>query len=478
MSQTATQDFLYLQIAERLQTQIIQQVLRTGDKLPSVRMLSKEQGISLTTAYQAYGELEIKGFIEARPKSGYYVKFNACQSPRLIGKQKTARPQKVSVDSVTSMIYQKMKQEGVTRFSQATPSIQLLPEAKLNKSMMEAIRQSSTSCLEYEDLQGNELLRKHIAKNSFNWGGDVTEADIVTTQGCMEALVFCLKAVSSPGDSIAIETPTYFGIFNVLHSLGLKAVEIPVDPSTGLDIEYLERAMKTVQIKACLFVTNFSNPSGCDMSSERKKQLVKLLGEKDIPLIEDDIYGEMYFGKNRPSTCKSFDTKGIVLMCASISKTLAPGYRVGWCIPGRYMDRVLHQKLMSTVSSASPTQAAIAHFFETGRYDLHMRNLRKALHTQCLRYIQAIATFFPADTKISRPAGGFVLWIELNHKIDALELFHEALSNGISIAPGHIFSADGKFRHHIRISFGEPYTPAIEKSLRTLGKLTNKLYLR
>ena len=475
MSQTIAQDFLYLQVAERLQTQIEQQVLRTGDKLPSVRMLSKEQGISLTTAYQAYGELEIKGLIEARPKSGYYVKFTPSQFPRLMARQKTVRPQKVSVDSVTTMIYHKMKQEGITRFSQATPSIQLLPAAKLNKSMMEAIRQSATSCLEYEELQGNKLLRQHLARNHFNRDGVVTEADIVTTQGCMEALVFCLKAVSAPGDSIAIETPTYFGIFNVLHSLGLKAVEIPVDPATGLDLEYLEKAMKTVQIKACLFVTNFSNPSGSDMSAERKKQLVDLLSEKEIPLIEDNIYGEMYFGKTRPVTCKSYDTKGLVLMCSSISKTLAPGYRVGWCIPGRYMDAVLHQKLMSTVSSASPTQAAIANFFETGRYDLHMRNLRKALHTQCLRYMQAIAAFFPADTKISRPAGGFVLWIELNHQVDALELFHEALSQGISIAPGHIFSADARFSHHIRISFGEPYSPAIEKSLRTLGKIASRL---
>jgi DNA-binding transcriptional MocR family regulator len=474
MKEMTQNEFLYVQIADRLQVQIEQQVLKTGDKLPSVRALSKEQGISLTTAYQAYGELEIKGFIEARPKSGYYVRFTPSQYPRLMAKQKAQKPQKVSVDSVVALVYQKMRQEGLTKFSVAAPTIDLLPEAKLNKSMMEAIRQSPSSCLEYDDTQGNLLLRKHIAKNSFGWGGSLTEQDVVTTQGCMEALVFCLKAVTQPGDSVAIQTPTYFGIFNVLHSLGLKAVEIPVDPETGLDIEYLEKAMKTVPVKACLFVTNFTNPSGSDMPATRKKQLVELLSEKEIPLIEDDIYGEMYFGKHRPDNCKSYDTKGLVLLCSSISKTLAPGYRVGWCIPGRYLDKILHLKLMSTVSSATPTQAAIAHFFETGRYDLHMRNLRKALHTQCLRYIQAISEFFPPDTKVSRPAGGFVLWVEMNHAVDALELFHEALEHRISIAPGQLFSADGRFRHHMRISFGAPYTDKIEKSLMVLGKLVRK----
>ncbi|RXK85640.1 aminotransferase-like domain-containing protein [Filimonas effusa] len=464
-------EFLYLQIAEKLQQQIEKQVLKTGDKLPSVRALSKEQGISLTTAYQAYGELETKGLIEARPKSGYYVRFSPSQYPRTVSRQKTTKPQQVSVASVATLVYQKMRQEGVTRLSLATPSVDLLPEAKLNKSMMEAIRRSASSCLEYEDLQGHLQLREHIAKNAFSWGGILTAEEIVTTQGCMEALVYCLKAVTEHGDSVAIESPVYFGISNVLHSLGLKAVEIPVDPETGVDITYLEKAMKTVAIKACLFVTNFSNPSGANMPAERKKQLVELLHKKKIPLIEDDIYGEMYFGKTRPVTCKSFDTGGWVLLCSSISKALAPGYRVGWCLPGRYLDKVLHLKLMSSVSSATPTQAAIAHFFETGRYDLHMRNLRKTLHTQCLRYTQAIASFFPSDTKISRPAGGFVLWVELNPAVDALELFHEALTYGISIAPGQLFSAHGKFRHHIRVSFGAPYTPLIEKSLKTLARL-------
>lgn len=467
-------EFLYIRIADRLQTQIEQQVLKTGDKLPSVRALSKEQGVSLTTAFQAYSELEIKGLIEARPKSGYYVRFTPSAFPRVMARKAHEKPKKVSVESVATLVYQKMRQEGTIKFSQAVPSIDLLPTAKLTKSMIEAIRKSPGSCMEYEDTQGNARLRQQLARQTMSWGRQITADDIITTQGCMEALVFCLKAVTEPGDTVAIESPTYFGIFNVLQNLGLKALEVPVHPTTGLDITYLQRALETVKIKACLFVTCFNNPTGCDMSDENRQQLVAILSSKEIPLIEDNIYGEMYFGKMRPIPCKAYDTKGLVLLCSSISKTLAPGYRIGWCIPGKFMDKVIYQKLMNSVSSATPTQAAVAHFLETGRYDLHMRNLRKALHTQRMLYTQAIAQHFPPDTKISCPGGGCVLWVEMNTSIDAMDVFHEALEHGISIAPGQLFSADGRFKHHIRISFGATYNAMIEQSLKTLGQLVWK----
>jgi DNA-binding transcriptional MocR family regulator len=323
-------------------------------------------------------------------------------------------------------------------------------------------------------VQGNANLKTHIARQAFSWGGNVLPDDVVTTQGCMEALVFCLRAVTKPGDTVAIESPTYFGIFSTVQSLGLNIVEIPTDPTEGLDLDFLAKAIHKQQIKACLFVPTFSNPLGYCMSNEKKKKLVELLAKNEVPLIEDDIYGEMYFGKTRPRTCKSYDKHGLVMLCSSVSKTLAPGYRVGWCIPGKFKTQIINLKLKHSLSSASPTHAAIGHFFETGRYDLHMRNLRKALHTQCLRYTQAIAEYFPDDVKVSRPQGGYVLWVELNKKIDAFELYQQALVYKISISPGQIFSTDSRFTNFIRISFGIPYNDEIEQSLKTLGRLISK----
>ena len=475
MEPTATpaiNDFLYIQIATRLENQIKQNLLKSGDKLPSVRALSQEQGISLSTAFKAYVELESLGMIEAKPKSGYYVKI----LPARFAKPPEIKPplkkiRQVNVTQMIAMIHENMQEEGVLRLSMSAPPINLIPLAKLSKSMAEAIRKSPNGNINYENIQGNISLRKQIAKQAFSWGGIVTEKDVVTTQGCMEALVFCLRAVTRPGDTVAIESPTYFGIFNIMLSLELNVLEIPVHPDQGADIEYLKKAMEKVTIKACLFVTNFSNPVGSCMPEEKKEQLVRLLTKKKIPLIEDDIYGEIYFGKSRPRTCKSFDKKGWVLLCSSVSKTLAPGYRVGWCIPGRFKDQIIQIKSMHTVTSATPTQAAIAHFFETGRYDLHMRNLRRALYTQCQRYMQAILDYFPPNTKMTRPGGGYVLWIELDKNIDAFKLYQEALTKNISIAPGQIFSTDSRFTHFIRISFGISFDETIDKSIRVLGNL-------
>jgi DNA-binding transcriptional MocR family regulator len=291
----------------------------------------------------------------------------------------------------------------------------------------------------------------------------------------MEALVMCLKATTKPGDTVAIENPTYFGIFQVIESLGLKALPVTTDPQYGIDPDHLAVILNKFPVKACVFVTNFGNPLGFCMPDEKKKDLVQLLTRHRIPLIEDDIYGELYFGRHRPKTCKSFDKEGWVLYCSSLSKSLAPGYRIGWTLPGRFTQAVIHTKMMHTVSGPTLTQLAIAHFLSIGRYDYHLRKLRKALHTQCLRYLQGILQYFPAGTKVSRPQGGFVLWIELDRQINAYKLYREALKHDISIGPGQLFSAQGQFGNCLRLSYARPWDAEVEEGLRTLGNLIRRM---
>jgi DNA-binding transcriptional MocR family regulator len=465
-------DHKYVEVAERIETLIDKRVLKIGDKLLSVRALSKEQGISLSTAFQAYYLLESKGLIEARPQSGYYVKFSrefTRDLPKTCEPLDDATP--VSVDDMINSVYVDLNADKILNFSTAAPAIELLPTAKLNKAVMHVLRESRTSCLHYEHIQGNASLRKQIARQAFNWGGVPSEDDIIVTAGAVEALSLCVKAITKPGDAIAIESPTYFAIFQVMESHGLKVVEIPTDAVFGIDLDYLEKAIPRFDIKACLFVNNFNNPLGSCMPDENKKRLVDMLAKKEIPLIEDDIYGELYFGKTRPKTCSSFDKKGLVLHCASFSKSLAPGYRIGWTIPGRFKERVLRLKRMHTVSTNTLSQAAVANFLSNGRFELHLRHLRKALHTQSLRYVQAVTEFFPEDTCVTRPQGGFTLWIEMNKKINAYKLHKRALKHNVGIAPGQIFSSQGKFENCFRISYGQPWTTPIEQGLQTLGKL-------
>ena len=473
--ETIIRDHLYLEVSDRIEQLIEKQSFRIGDKLLSVRALSKEQGISLSTAFQAYYHLESKGLIEARPQSGYYVKFSPQHTfaiPKCCEPMDEALP--VSLDEMITSVYYDLRSTQLTSFSISAPHPSLLPAAKLKKSVMHSLNNSEDHCLTYEHVQGNEQLRKQIAKQSFNWGGTLSEQDVIVTAGCMEALSFCLQAVTKPGDAVAMESPTFYGIFRVMQSLGLNVVEVPTHAITGIDLNYLEKAIFKFNIKACLFVPNFNNPIGSCMPDEKKKQLVNMLAKKEIPLIEDDIYGEMYFGKTRPKTCKSFDKKGLVLHCGSFSKCLAPGYRIGWAVPGRFKEKVLSLKRMSNIATNTLSQAAIAHFLQNGRYELHLRHLRKSLHTQCLRYLQAISEYFPEDTCITQPQGGFVLWVEMNKKMDGYKLHKRALKHNIGIAPGQIFSSQGQFHNYFRLSYGLPWSNKVEHGLKTLGELMMK----
>ena len=473
---TTTDDHLYLQVAGGIEKMINEDVLKIGDKLPSVRMLSEEYGISMGTAFQAYYHLEGKGLIESRPKSGYYVRFTHKRFPAL-PKQLQPEPvsHDVSVNEMITSIYSNISADDIINFAVAVPDTSLLPAAKLNKSVVYALRNSKDHCINYEHTQGNIELRKQISKLAFNWGGKIQPEQIIITAGCLEAITMCLRSVTKPGDTVAIECPTYFGIYQAVENLGLKVVDITSCAVDGIDLDCLQKAIDKCRVKACIVVPNFSNPLGSCMPDENKKKLVDIITKHNIPLIEDDIYGELYFGKSRPKTCKFFDGKGLVMHCSSLSKSLTPGYRIGWTIPGKFLEQVIQIKRISNISGPSLTQAAVAHFLKIGRYEYHLKNLRKALHTQCLRYMQAIIQYFPEDTKISRPHGGFVLWLELNKKVNSFKLRTEAMKHKISVVPGRIFSAGCNYSNFIRISFGKPWNNDVDYGLMMLGKLIKKM---
>jgi len=475
MKTTIAPDHKYLQIATTLEALIAAEALRIGDKLPSVRTLADEYNISMGTAFQAYYHLEGKGLIESRPKSGYYVRFNHKRLPSLPATSRPdAREHLVSVKDMIDAIYSDIAAPIKYNFAIAVPDAALLPAAKLQKSMVHALRNTTDHGIGYENTQGSPELRKQIAKLALAWGGKVSPDEVIVTNGCLEAITIGLKAVTQHGDTVAVECPAYFGVYQAVESLGLKVVEIASDPVTGLQLDCIERSIKKFPIKAVVCVPNFSNPQGSCMPDDAKKSLVALITRHNIPLIEDDIYGELHFGKNRPKTCKYFDKSGLVMHCSSLSKSLAPGYRIGWILPGRFGAEVKKLKRIQNISSPTLTQAAMAHYLQHGRYDFHLKSLRQALHTQCLRYSQSLIEHFPADTKISRPHGGFVLWVELNSKVDVFRLRTDAVRQHIAIVPGKIFSASCNFSHCLRISFGKPWSEDMDFGLKLLGDLVKK----
>ena len=467
---------LYLKIAESIENLINNEVLKIGDKLASVRVMGKEQGVSISTVLQAYYFLESKGLIEVRPQSGYYVRYSPKSFPAEPQKSKPEEQlDSASAEEMISEVYKNLADKEKVIFSVSVPAPELLPLSRLNKAMTEAIRTLPAGGTNYENIQGNERLRRQIAKWSIIWDGRLTDNDIITTTGCMNALALSLMAITEKGDRIIVESPGYFGILQLAENLGLNVIELPTDAITGIDIEVLRKTLRTTKINAILLMSNFNNPLGCCIPDENKREIVKLIQHYGVPLIEDDLYGDVYFGKSRPKTCKTYDDSGLVLWCGSVSKTLAPGYRVGWVAPGKYLDKVLRIKMFHEVSSATLQQEAIASFLENGRYEHHLRKLRNTLHANSLQYIRTISECFPEGTRISRPQGGFLLWVEMPQAVNSYQLFKKALEFNICIAPGRMFTLKNQFHNCMRLSYGMIWNDRVEASLRILGMLANKM---
>jgi DNA-binding transcriptional MocR family regulator len=461
---------LYLNIANHIELQIKSDVLKVGDKLASLRTICHEKGVSLSTASQAYFELESRGLIESRPQSGYYVSY-AHKHFRNI--PQTSQPIIAKTEDDTENLIFTVSQnvsKSKIELSTGVPSIELLPVAKLNKAIVNATRSLKGCGLNY-DKYGNENLKKQIALRSLMWGGKLKEDDIITTSGSMEAISFCMLALAERGDTIVVESPVYFGILHLAKSLGLNVMELPTNPITGIEIDALKKALEKKKVKLCLLVSNFSNPLGSCMPDENKKAVVKLIEKHNVPLIEDDLFGDLYFGNHRPSCCKSFDESGMVLLCSSFSKTLAPGYRVGWVAPGKFKEKIARTKYYHTLYTTSITHEAIGSFLENDRYENHLRKLRQTLHRNSLQFLRCVSQYFPEDTKVTIPQGGLHLWVELNEAINTIDLYNKAMDNKISIAPGRMFTLQNQYNNCLKLNCGLVWSEKVEAALKTLGKL-------
>jgi DNA-binding transcriptional MocR family regulator len=467
---------LYEKLAQSLAQAIASGALRPGDRLPSVRGFASQRRVSVATVLQAYLHLENDGLVEVRPKSGHFVRrrhLPAPAEPRLL--KGPSAPGKVAVSTGVAALRESMRDAAVVPLGSAVIDPSLLPIRALNARLASIAREMSTAGAAYDAPPGLPGLRRQLARRSVGWGLALHEDEFLTTLGGMEALNLSLRATTRPGDTVAVETPTYFGVLQAIEDLGLRAVEIPSRPREGMDLDALESSLKLSPVKAVVAMPTVSNPLGCTMSDADKERLVKLLARRDLPLIEDDVYGELSFDGTRPRPAKAWDDGGRVLLCGSISKTLAPGYRVGWLSAGRYTEVVRRLKFSSTVANPTLPQLAVAEFLASGGYDRHLRRLRAQLYAQVDRTGEAIAATFPSGTRVSAPSGGFVLWLELPAQVDAYALQARALEKKVAIAPGPIFSARGRYKNCIRLSCGLPWSPRVENALAVVGELATLL---
>ena len=461
--------------------------LRPGDRVPSVREASRTRGISPSTVFEAYYLLEAQGLIHARPRSGYYV------SARLSGaaEARPAEPQpsqpavtstEVAISDLVFEVLGLARDRDLVPLGSAFPGLELFPLDRLARCLASGMRKLDPWNIVQSLPPGDERLRQQIALRYGVHGTAVDVEEIIITNGAMEALNLCLEGVTQPGDVVVVESPTFYAALQALERLNLQALEIATHPRDGTDLAALAEALERQSshkphqpIKACWLMPSFQNPLGSLMPEGKKRELVALLARHGVPLIEDDVYGELHFGPQRPPPAKAFDTEGLVMHCSSFSKSLAPGYRVGWVAAGRQATAVQRLKLMTTLSAATPSQQALSEYLAQGGYDRHLRALRRSLEQQQAIALAAVAQHFPPGTRVSRPEGGYFLWVELPPQVNALELHRQALQQGISLAPGQIFSADQRFAHCVRINYGHPAQGRLGAALATVRQLATDL---
>lgn len=464
--------YRYRTVEKHVQSMIENGAIGLGDKLPSLRMLSTNLGVSISTVNQAYVELERKGVIESRPRSGFFVRQRSMRLPRTESSAPPMdQPRPVTRSGLIQTVLESVGRYDILELGVVAPDTSLLPLKELGRITAAMLRDDPARGFGYAPIPGDPELIRQIAFRSMERGIAIPPDDPIVTAGCVEALNMAVRAVCRRGDTVLIQAPTYYCFLQVLETLGLRAIEIPSDPEGGVSPSDLAHTLRTFDIAACILSPNFNNPDSSLTPDDTKKEIVEMLARRDIPLVEDDVSTDLHFTPKRPGTYKQFDEKGLVLLCSSFSKTVAPGYRVGWLLPGRFRRKVLELKATTNVSTPAPTQMAMAEYLRQGRMERHLKRLREALEKQMDTMQLHLERYFPAGTRVSHPTGGGVLWLELPETVDSVELYFRARDNGIGIAPGPVFSTQDKFTNYIRLSCGAPWSEAMDNGLRILGEM-------
>ncbi len=466
----------YQQVANRLTRLIREGVFGAGEAAPSVRTLSQQWKVSISTILKAYYLLEAQGLLVPRPRSGFYVARRLPDPPPEPSvSDPEPDPSSVGMRELITMIFLRdAANPDLVQLGVAHPDPKLTATSQLNRIMASAARRMKDRAGLYLPPSGYGKLCRMIAGHAVSAGCSLDPGDVMVTTGCGEAVHLCLKAVCRPGDTVAIESPICFDVFQYLENLNLKALEIPTHPREGISIEALRFALDHHPVHACLVISNFNNPLGSCIPDTQKKELVRLLNKRDIPLIENDIFGDMHYQEQRPVAAKAYDTRGLVLWCGSFSKTLSPGLRVGWTVPGRFRAKVEWLKFSACLASATLPQVAVADFMSEGGYRQHLKRIRRIYQQRLNGLRQSVIQYFPPDIRVTDPAGGYLLWIELPRSIDALDLYKQALKQGIAITPGHLFSTGKRYHHFIRLN-AATWSADAKPAIQRLGQLITKM---
>ncbi len=467
----------YETLVVQIREQIEHKIWGIGDKLPSLRKQAELSGMSLMTVLNAYQTLESQGWITSHARSGYFVAPQVHYTEPKVSGQEVQSTETVDINDFIFDILQASKTPNIVGFGSVYPDPKLYPRTQINKSLMSAASHMPISSLLDNLPPGNENLRHIIAQRYAAMGMNIPEQEIVITAGALEALNLSLQAVTEPGDWVVIESPTFYGALQSLQRHNLRALSVRTHPQTGIDLEALAKVLQSHKVKACWLMTNHQNPLGSTMPLEKKQRLIELLTEHNVYLIEDDVYNELYFSGRKPMPAKAFDPRGMTLHCSSFSKSLVAGYRIGWVAAGNKALDIQKIQLMSTLSTSAPIQLALANYLTSRHYESHLKRLRRKLEQRKFAMWQAVRDEFPASVEVNYSEGGYFLWVELPANLDATKLYHVALKQNISIAPGAMFSVNNQFAHCFRLNASLECTEPVKRAIKQLAQMINTMLI-
>ncbi|ARU04555.1 hypothetical protein CCO03_07575 [Comamonas serinivorans] len=470
---------LYLQLAQRLSQHIAQGTFAPGEQFPSVRQLMKTHQISMSTAVQVCHTLEDWGLLQARPRSGYYVdaapRAGLSRASEALPTRRLTQPDSFTGLHATIARWLDLLEATPPRinFMTGVGAPELYPTAALQRLAASALRQHPEVMTQMTRRYGHPDFLAVLAKRAATRGMQLRADQITVTNGAIEALTLALRALCQPGDTVAVESPTFYGALQALEALGLRPLELPTSPSTGLSVEALAMALDDPRtpIRALLCMPTLHNPLGCTMPDAHKRAVLQLCGEHGVPIIEDDIYADMGAAASHCQPIKAMDETGLVIHCSSLNKSLAPGMRIGWMSAGRWQARVEMLKYSQSRFPEELGQIVLARFLASKSHDRYLRRLQQDLRERRQALADEVARCFGDQVKLTPPDGGLFLWLELPAGVSAMQLGHDALARGIHIAPGPLFSGQPRMDRFVRLSAGMASRADITDGMRSLSEL-------
>jgi DNA-binding transcriptional MocR family regulator len=440
----------YKYIAEQIISDIQSEKLAHGQRLPSLRKLTKQLNISMTTALNSYRRLEQMGWIVTYPRSGFFVsaplsKGNIPRQPQF---RSTSRP--ASAGLISGNNQNGNFSAGPLGISQLCPSH--MPLLSLKRSIKRTVHGGDEYLHTYSDPQGIHILRRAIAEHFCGNGFALGAEDLCISSGCMDAIRMALLVTTKPGDAVGISSPCFNGLLKLLASMSRRVVEIPCN-SDGIDLEQLKQKFEDREIQAGLFSSSFMNPHGLSLSTAQKQKLAELANKYRVPIIEDDVYGELGYDNIFPLPIKYWDTKGYVIWCSSVSKTLSNGLRLGWCSPGRYLEACIDVCTSERAGQNGLMQASLADFINSGQYQSNLQHIRKKVLANVFAYRRLLLKNLPRGSAVSAPEGGLVLWVQVPG-LDGIKL--RALTDALQIDVrfGAQFTTRKLYRDCFRLNLG------------------------